>query len=234
MRYKLEKYTSIFVEGITDVAIYRNFLIHTCHFSRLTEEDEERLRERLRRIESSLLPYEHVKFVKRENEYVLIKGFGGRGELEKFCSDQKMVPSFVKRKIDEIRDSYKIGEIRIFIIFDDSIPENCGEEKTLHPIRIVQQRTPEDIIWNLFRELLKTDKGFSDFFSELNPCLKKIEKLGGDIGKRRVNFLKSIIGERCHEHLLEELLKKFKLSAELKKLLPKEIVEAFRVTGDGS
>ena len=66
----------------------------------------------------------------------------------------------------------------------------------------------------------------------MEHCLQIIENetentLKGDVNKRRINFLKSIVGERCHDHLLKELLKGTDLAFEMAKLLPESIVRRF-------
>ena len=225
----VKKITSIFVEGITDVALYRAFLIYKFSYSRLSEREETFVKEDLlkKQIKTELLPCEQVRFLKSSEHIVLIQAKDGYDRLRKFCEEIRNALPRIERKI---KDS--LLDVKSFFIFDDEIPDDCNNDYFPKFIDIVSQRMPEEIIWSLIDQFWKKRKDVMQVFQKVEHCLKIIEEetentIGGDVSKRRINFLKSIFGERCHDHLLKELLKGTSLADEMANLLPESVVKRF-------
>jgi hypothetical protein len=238
---KIERITSIFVEGITDVALYRAILRKRFGFSQLTTEEEIDLKDDLlKEAELSILPKEQVRFLKRKEELVIIQGKNEYSGLKEFCEWVKDAIPVISRKIGE----YSI-DIKAFFIFDNDngIPAECEGE--FPPFLVVtSQQLPERIIFSildlLFNQTGETKgKGreqiieIKENFQQIKECFERLkEKNKGwkNLEKREVNLLKSIVGERCHDHLLVELLKLLRKVDSISKidpLLPPQIISRF-------
>jgi hypothetical protein len=225
----IKKITSIFVEGITDVALYRAFLMYGFSYSTLKEEEEEFVKEDLlkKQIETKLLPPEQARLLKKNGHLVIIQAKCNNSELKKFCNEIKSAIVRIKRKIESTSFN-----VKSFFVFDDELPEDCNSNEFPEFIEVVHQQTPEKVIWALLDQFLEKRGDIKYIFQKVEHCLKIIESetkntLKGNVDKRRINFLKSIVGERCHDHLLRELLKGTDLAFEMAKLLPENIVKRF-------
>lgn len=218
----MEKIVSIFVEGPTDVEIYRTFLSKCLNFYVNNEKEKTTKRFlQVRREIGSLFPYENVRYLFKNNTVVLIQAKLGKDKLKNFA--ENVLESFedIKRKIDEVQSSLKI-RLKSFIIFDKEIPKSLrGKEKFISILTILAQpNLPEEIILNL----VKHCPDICQRFEKLTICWKDL-KPEGDEFKQKVNLLKSLIGERCHAHLLEELIKFTQGCDLVKSLLPQSMVK---------
>jgi len=225
----VRKITSIFVEGITDVALYRAFLMYGFSYSILRKEEEEFVKEDLLRkqIKTKLLPSEPVRFLRKDDHLVIIQAKSNNIELERFCNEIKRAIKRIKRKIEGTS-----FDVKSFFIFDEEIPEGCSSDEFPEFVEVICQQVPEKVIWALVDPFFEKHKDIRSVFQKVEHCLETIESetksiLGGDFNKKRVNFLKSIFGERCHDHLLEKLLKGTDLANEMLKLLPESVVKRF-------
>jgi hypothetical protein len=223
---EFKRLVSIFVEGPTDVEIYRIFLRKCYDFCSLSLDKEKEVKKFLRikiGIES-LFPHEYVRFLLKDDILVLLQAKQGKDILKRFT--ENVVESFkeIKRKIQNVKNSLNIDLIS-FIIFDKKVPETLDNfrdpEGNLNIL--YQQNLPEEIII----ELVKNCQNIQQMFEELLRCWEKINDGKGDENKRKVNLLKSLIGERCYSHLLEELIDYLKDCNKLKSLLPEIIVKFF-------
>ena len=221
----MEKIVSIFVEGPTDVEIYRTFLRECLNFYVDNKKNKkEKTTKRFLQVKidiESLFPYENVRYLFKNNTVVLIQAKLGEDKLKNFA--ENVLESFedIKRKINEVQGSLKI-ELKSFIIFDKKIPESLrGKEKFVPILTILAQpNLPEEIILNL----VKHCPDICQRFEKLTICWKSL-KSEGDEFKQKVNLLKSLIGERCHAHLLEELIKFTQGCDLVKSLLPQAVLE---------
>ena len=225
----INKITSIFVEGVTDVALYRAFLMYGFSYSTLKKKEEEFVKEDLlkKQIKTQILPSDQVRFLKKNDHLVIIQAKSNDNELKKFCNEIKVAVGKIKRNIENTSFN-----VKSFFVFDDEVPEDCNSSGFPEFIEVVYQQTPEKVIWALVDQFLEKRKNVRDIFQKVEHCLQIIENetentLKGDVNKRRINFLKSIVGERCHDHLLKELLKGTDLAFEMAKLLPESIVRRF-------
>jgi len=222
----INKITSIFVEGITDVALYRAFLIYRFSYSKLTESEEEFVKEDIlkRQIKTRILPPEPVRFLKKNKHLVIIQAKYNNNELKKFCNEIKGAIVRIKRKIESTSFN-----VKSFFVFDDEVPEDCNPNEFPEFIEVVCQRTPEEIILSLVDSFLRI-RNIENIFQEMMDCFREIENrnpIRGDLNKRKINLLKSIVGERCHDHLLGDLLRGTDLASEMAELLPESIVRRF-------
>jgi hypothetical protein len=195
----------------------------------LEEEEEEFVKEDLlkKQIKLRLLPSEQARFLKKNDHLVIIQAKSNYNELEKFCSEIKTAFKRIKRKIEDTSFN-----VKSFFVFDEKIPGDCNSNEFPKFIEAVCQQTPEKVIWTLFKQFLEKREDVRNIFQKVEHCLEIIESetkntLKGNVNKRRINFLKSIVGERCHDHLLSELLKGTGLAFKVAELLPKSIVKRF-------
>jgi len=240
--FNIKSITSIFVEGVTDVALYRAILMERFSFSTLDFEEEEDLKEEfLKEKKLSILPINQVRFLKREEELVLIQGKNGYDRLKGFCKEVKNAKKRINRKIRE----FSPIDIKTFFIFDNDtgVPSECNEELPSFLV-VTSQQIPENFIFSILGLLFnlsgqmegkKREKieRIKEDFHRLKWCFEEVKKRNWNwknLEKREINLLKSVIGERCHDHLLQELLrllKKIDAVSEIDYLLPSSIVERF-------
>ena len=217
---RIEKVTSIFVEGVTDVALHRGILKKRFSFKTLEGEEEEvvaTLKYELGLKGVKIVPVEQVRFLKRGSHLIIIQGKQGIIKLRRFCEEVKLARRQISDKIEESGI-----ELKSFFIFDNGIPSQCKE--TPNFMITTSQPTPEEFIFNLLENLLFRKKGeiegervkeeistLEGSLQQLKSCFEQLPLSStGEIGRKRVNLLKSLIGERCHDHLLDELLELLK------------------------
>ncbi len=228
---------SIFVEGITDVELYKTFFIKCYGFKLLDSEEEDKFRKGLTRkgidVEKSEFPFptRRVRLLKNKKQdvYISIQAKGGKVELQKFAF--QILDNWDKVYKSKLINFNKVSvNVKSFFVFDEGISPEIVNPDEKYLIVIKQQYLPEDVILD-FLEKCKELKHIKDNFEKLMELWKHLQLHSQNDKtrkKRLVNLLKSLFGERCHSHLFEKLIEKCGCD-EMRKLLPEEITKVCSV-----
>ncbi len=239
------KLISIFVEGITDVELYQNFITKCYGFRLSSPKKEESLRTKLSAIGVNLgkefpFPTRRVRLLGKADVYISLQGKGGLENLKRFALT--IINSWEEKYKSAFKDlKDKNIYIRSFFIFDEKIPDEVYDsykcEIEFFITLTYQKYLPEDIILELFEKCNLQDNHTKflrllDCWCQINNIDKvaiEIEKNRNNYKKQKVNLLKSIVGERCHSHLFDILLgNREKCCERMERYLPEELILTLR------
>ncbi len=212
--------TSVFVEGITDVRIYKTILAKLFQCNPLEAEEESRLKElfQSKRLSDVLFPRQNVIYMNCQDRLVILKGQGGVDKLLGLLESIRIQDlRRLKRQIEKnkiVYNDWTFDKFELWFIFDEDVRENATRFERIRKVLssdvvkngmfIRFQKTPENLVIENFKKVYPPDSGEVKLFDELPPMY---ERYIGDFGpKRQFYVIKSMIGLGCYDQLFENLI----------------------------
>ncbi len=209
---------TVFVEGTTDVRLYKAIFrgIFNCHFVKADE--EEHLKDILRRerVPRKLFPWESALFLNCPGKLVILHGCGGYSRLLSLLEgiEDKAI-GILRRKFEtvNIQTNYgELGRFELWFIFDEDARDKVGSVyrfRFLDDYIFVEfQKTPEEFVLKNFEKIYRQESVERILYHD---CLSVFEKRLRVVSlKKRAGLIKTIIGERCYDHLFEVIISKIK------------------------
>lgn len=202
---------TVFVEGTTDVRLYKAIFrdIFNCHF--LKADEEEHIKDILRRerVPRKLFPQESALFLNCPSKLVILHGCGGYSRLLSLLEGiEDKALEILRRKFEtgNIQTNYgELGRFELWFIFDEDVRDKLESIPRLDKDIFVEfQITPEEFVLKNFEKIYRQESIERMLYHD---CLSVFEKRLRVVSlKKRAALIKAVIGERCYDQLFEVIM----------------------------